>query len=63
MEPVVPSTGWGVTHLYFRVDPSRSPDPAQAGKELLAALDAFAASGPGHQVLCACVLGLKATWA
>src|SRR5687767_6004416 len=44
MDPVVPSTGWGVTHLFFRVHPSRSPDPAQAGKELVAALDAFAAS-------------------
>jgi len=60
MEPVVPSTGWGVTPLFFRVHPSRSPDPAQAGKELVAALDAFAAAGPGHQVLCARVLGLKA---
>jgi peroxiredoxin len=60
MEPVIPSTGWGVTHLYFRVHPSRSPDPAQAGKELVAALDAFAAAGPDHQVLCTSVLGLKA---
>src|SRR5215204_2036783 len=64
MDPVVPSTGWGVTHLFFRVHPSRSPDPVQAGKELVAALDAFAAAGPDHraehQVLCASVLGLKA---
>jgi hydrogen peroxide-dependent heme synthase len=60
MEPVVPSTGWGVTHLFYRVHPSRSPDPAQAGKELVAALDAFAAAGPDHQVLCASILGLKA---
>jgi peroxiredoxin len=60
MEPVVPSTGWGVTHLFFRVHPSRSPDPAQAGKELVAALDSFAAAGPDHQVLCASILGLKA---
>ena len=64
MDPVVPSTGWGVTHLFFRVHPSRSPDPVQAGKELVDALDAFAAAGPGqqaeHQVLCASVLGLKA---
>jgi chlorite dismutase len=59
MESVVPSTGWGVTHLYFRVHPSRSPDPAQAGKELVAALEAFA-SERDHQVLCASVLGLKA---
>jgi hydrogen peroxide-dependent heme synthase len=59
MEPIVPSTGWAVTHLFFRVQPSRSPDPGQAGKELVAALDAFAAA-PDHQVLCASVLGLKA---
>ncbi|HEV3505111.1 MAG TPA: hypothetical protein VG637_07505, partial [Actinomycetes bacterium] len=59
MDPVVPSTGWGVTHLFFRVQPSRSPDPSQAGKELVAALDTFAADQE-HQVLCASVLGLKA---
>ena len=59
MEPVVPSTGWGVTHLFFRVHPSRSPDPGQAGKELVAALDSFAALAD-HQVLCAAMLGLKA---
>jgi hydrogen peroxide-dependent heme synthase len=59
MEPVVPSTGWGVTHLFFRVQPSRSPDPGQAGKELVAWLDAFAAA-PDHQALCASMLGLKA---
>jgi hydrogen peroxide-dependent heme synthase len=59
MQPVVPSTGWGVTHLFFRVHPSRSPDPALAGKELVGALDAFVAQ-PDHQVLCAAMLGLKA---
>ena len=59
MEPVVPSTGWGVTHLFFRVHPSRSPDPVQAGKELVTAFDTFVAA-PDHQVLCASVLGLKA---
>ena len=59
MQPVVPSTGWGVTHLFFRVHPSRSPDPVLAGKKLVAALDAFAAQ-PDHQILCASMLGLKA---
>jgi peroxiredoxin len=59
MQPVVPSTGWGVSHLFFRAHPGRAPDPAQAGKELVAALDAFAAE-PDHQVLCATMLGLKA---
>ena len=59
MQAMVPSTGWGVTHLFFRVHPSRSPDPVLAGKQLVGALDAFAAQ-PDHQVLCASMLGLKA---
>ena len=59
MEPVTPSVGWGVTHLYFRVHPSRSHDPGQTGKELVAALEHFEAA-PDHQVLCSSVLGLKA---
>jgi hydrogen peroxide-dependent heme synthase len=59
MEPVAPSVGWGVTHLYFRVDPGRAPAPGQAGKELVAAIDAFEAE-PDHQALCSLVLGLKA---
>ncbi len=59
MEPVTPSVGWGVTHLYFRVVPGRDPEPGQAGKELVAALEAFTADGD-HQVLCSLVLGLKA---
>jgi peroxiredoxin len=59
MESVSPSVGWGVTHLYYRVDPGRCPDPALAGKQLAAALDGFA-TAPDHQVLCCTVLGLKA---
>jgi peroxiredoxin len=59
MDPVRPSVGWGVTHLYYRVDPGRCADPGLAGKQLVAALDAFAAA-PDHQVLCSTVLGLKA---
>src|SRR6266699_1173425 len=59
MEPVTPSIGWGVTHLYFRVRPPQSPDPSQTGKELVAALEHFE-SAPDHQVLCSSVLGLKA---
>jgi peroxiredoxin len=59
MEPVQPSTGWGVTHLYYRVHADAVSDPSQAGKELVAALDAFA-SNPDHQILCSSVLGLKA---
>jgi hydrogen peroxide-dependent heme synthase len=59
MEPVTPSIGWGVTHLYFRVRPTKSSDPGQTGKELVAALEHFE-SAAGHQVLCSSVLGLKA---
>jgi peroxiredoxin len=59
MDPVTPSVGWGVTHLYFRVHPNRSHDPGQSGKELAGALEQFEAA-PDHQVLCSCVLGLKA---
>jgi chlorite dismutase len=59
MEPVVPSVGWGVTHLYYRVDPGRAADPGQAGKELVLALESFEAAAD-HQVLCSSVLGLKA---
>jgi chlorite dismutase len=59
MEAVIPSVGWAVTHLYFRVHPSRCPDPGQAGKELAAVLERFEAAAD-HQVLCTSVLGLKA---
>ena len=59
MDSLAPSTGWVVSHLYYRVLPARSPDPGQAGKELVAALERFTAS-PDHQVLCNLVLGLKA---
>ena len=58
-EPVQPSEGWGVSHLYFRVHPHRSPDSARAGKELVAVIEAFEAEAD-HQVLCSSVLGLKA---
>ena len=47
MDPVVPSTGWGVTHLFFRVHPSRSPDPVQAGKELVAEVERYLRDHPG----------------
>jgi peroxiredoxin len=59
MDPLTPSVGWGVTHLYFRVHPSRSHDPGQSGKELVSALEHFE-SAANHQVLCSSVLGLKA---
>jgi hydrogen peroxide-dependent heme synthase len=58
-DPVTPSVGWAVTHLYFRVHPGRSHDLGQSGKELVSALEQFEAA-PHHQVLCSSVLGLKA---
>jgi peroxiredoxin len=59
MEPVMPSAGWAVTHLYCRVHPTRCADAGQAGKELVAVLEQFEAA-QDHQVLCSSVLGLKA---
>jgi hydrogen peroxide-dependent heme synthase len=63
VEPLVPSTGWGVTHLYYRLRAGRTAevdkDAEWAGKELVAAIDTFTAA-PDHQVLCSTVLGLKA---
>src|SRR4051812_47955862 len=59
MEPLMPSTGWGVTHLYYRIRPDRGGDPGRAGKELVAALEGFA-TGPDQQILCSSVLGLRA---
>jgi peroxiredoxin len=53
------STGWAVTHLYYRVRAGAAGDPGHAGKELVAALDGFAGA-PDHQVLACTVLGLKA---
>ena len=44
--------------LYYRVHADAVADPAQAGKELLAAIDAF--GGDDHQILYCSVLGLKA---
>jgi peroxiredoxin len=55
MEPLVPSAGWGVTHIYHRV----RPGSGDAGKALVAALDAFAGTDR-HQVLTSTVLGAKA---
>ncbi|HKE99679.1 MAG TPA: chlorite dismutase family protein [Actinomycetes bacterium] len=53
------SGGWAVTHLYYRLHAGAGADADQAGKELVAALDAFAGA-PDHQVLTCTVLGLKA---
>jgi peroxiredoxin len=57
LEPVIPSTGWGVLHLYYRVDRARA-DESGASKPVLDAVAGLEADG--HQVLVSSVLGHKA---
>jgi len=56
-EPVHASEGWGVLHLFYRVDRERAEDP-QAGKHFVAAVERLEADG--HQALCFALLGTKA---
>jgi len=55
---VTPSLGWGVLHLYYRVDRSRADRDPAAGKHIIDAVAALEADG--HQALCLAVLGHKA---
>jgi chlorite dismutase len=58
MEPVVASVGWGVLHLFYRVDRTRAeadPQPAKAVLDAVAALE-----HDDHQALVFAVLGHKA---
>jgi peroxiredoxin len=58
VEGVTPSVGWGVLHLYYRVDRERAERDAGAGKHVR---DAFAAlEADGHQALAVAMLGHKA---
>ncbi len=57
LESVNPSVGWGVLHLFYRVDRSRIDDPG-AAKPVLDAIAALVADG--HQVIAFSVLGSKA---
>jgi peroxiredoxin len=54
---VTPSVGWGVLHLYYRVDRTRADEPG-AAKRVLDAIASLEADG--HQVLTFAVLGHKA---
>ena len=57
IEAVTPSVGWGVLHLYYRVDRSRADEPGTAKR----VLDAIAAlEADDHQALTFAVLGHKA---
>jgi chlorite dismutase len=57
IEPVEPSAGWGVLHLYHHLDRARIDEPG-AAKRILDAVAALEADD--HQVLTSAVLGHKA---
>ena len=58
MEPVEPSVGWGVLHLFYRVDRAQAEGDPQAGKRVLDAVQSMV--DDGHQALLFAVLGHKA---
>ena len=58
MEPLNPSIGWGVLHLYYRVDRERAEHDPGAVKRIVDAVASLETDG--HQVLCMAVLGHKA---
>ncbi len=56
--PVEPSVGWGVLHLFYKVDRTRAAAAQKAGKRVLDAVRAL--EDDGHQALLFAVLGHKA---
>ena len=58
MDPVTPSIGWGVLHLFYRVDRDRAERDPEAGKRVADAVASLEADG--HQVVCMAMLGHKA---
>src|SRR5262245_62604960 len=58
LEPLEPSIGWGVLHLFFAVDRERADADHGACARLLDAVHALEADD--HQALCFSVLGHKA---
>jgi hydrogen peroxide-dependent heme synthase len=58
MDPVTPSIGWGVLHLFYRVDRDRAEREPEAGKRIVDAVASLEADG--HQAVCMAVLGHKA---
>ena len=58
VEPVIPSAGWGVLHLYYRVDRARAAQDSTAAKHVTDAVAALEADG--HQALTLAMLGHKA---
>src|SRR5437870_5670593 len=55
---VTPSTGWGVLHLYYRLDRARAVADPGGAKRLVSACEALRADG--HQAITFTVLGHKA---
>ncbi len=58
MEPVELSVGWGVLHLFYKVDRVRADKDSKAATRILDALGSLEVDG--HQALCFAVLGHKA---
>jgi hydrogen peroxide-dependent heme synthase len=58
VEPLVGSSGWGVLHLFYRVDAARAEREPGGAKRVLDAIASL--ERDDHQVLCAAVLGHKA---
>jgi chlorite dismutase len=58
-DPVEPSQGWGVVHLFYRVDRARADAEPGAGKRVVDAIEQLQADGT-HHALTFAVLGHKA---
>jgi hydrogen peroxide-dependent heme synthase len=58
MQPLTPSEGWGVLHLFYRIDRDRAEREPGGAKRVLDAVASLTAAD--HQVLCFAVLGHKA---
>jgi hydrogen peroxide-dependent heme synthase len=58
MEPVMPSEGWGVLHLFYTIDRERAAAEPRAAKRMLDAVEAL--ERDGHQALVSATLGHKA---
>jgi hydrogen peroxide-dependent heme synthase len=58
VDAVEPSVGWGVLHLFYRVDRARAEAEPKAGKRIVDAVQSLV--DDGHQALLFAVLGHKA---
>jgi hydrogen peroxide-dependent heme synthase len=58
VDQVTPSIGWGVLHLYYRVDRTRAEREPEAAKRIVDAVASLEADG--HQAVCMALLGHKA---